>query len=400
VQIPEAIWIIFLFALGASVGSFLNVVVYRLPHELSLIRPASHCVACKEAIDWYNNLPILSWFILRGRCRHCGAGFSIRYALVELFTALLFVGLYWVYFQGRIRGADLLPTFERGGWILYGGHIFLICALLASSLIDGEHWIIPLSISYSMAVTGLVLSMVWPYCLTELAPADLWRVIPYAGAQSGAVGLGAALGLAVGLWMMKKGYITRSFAEWEAAQIEKEREQKEKKEENEQEIEVDIRREMVREIAFLTPAVALGLIFMVALTGENELGGAWERIIQEQKWLAGLLGSVFGFMIGGAVVWGTRILGSLAFGREAMGLGDVHLMAGVGAVLGWVSPTIAFFVAPFMGLGWALARLALHRSREIPYGPFLSMATVLVMVFYDPMVRYLERVLMIGSDIP
>jgi leader peptidase (prepilin peptidase)/N-methyltransferase len=111
-------------------------------------------------------------------------------------------------------------------------------------------------------------------------------------------------------------------------------------------------------------------------------------LITEQKWLTGLLGSVFGYMIGAAVVWATRILGSLAFGKEAMGLGDVHLMAAVGAVLGWASPTIAFFVAPFIGLGWAVARLLLHKEREIPYGPFLSVATLIVMIWHDPIVNY------------
>jgi len=73
-----------------------------------------------------------------------------------------------------------------------------------------------------------------------------------------------------------------------------------------------------------------------------------------------------------------------------MGLGDVHLMAAVGAVLGWVSPTVAFFVAPFFGLGWALLSLLIHRRREIPYGPWLSLATVAVMILFEPIMDYLE----------
>jgi len=93
------------------------------------------------------------------------------------------------------------------------------------------------------------------------------------------------------------------------------------------------------------------------------------------------------------VVWATRILGSLVFGREAMGLGDVHLMAAVGAMLGWQSPTVAFFLAPFFGLGFAVLRLVIHRTREIPYGPFLSMATVLVMICHDAIVEYLMATL-------
>ena len=145
---------------------------------------------------------------------------------------------------------------------------------------------------------------------------------------------------------------------------------------------------MIQEIIFLLPVLGGGVIFMYILTGSGTLGNWWESLIFQQKWLSGLLGSVFGFMIGGGVVWATRIFGSLAFGREAMGLGDVHLMAAVGAMLGWMSPTIAFFLAPFMGLSWALARLIIHRTREIPYGPFLSAATLIVMLTHDIIVKY------------
>ena len=72
-----------IFFMGASVGSFLNVVAYRMPLGRSVVSPGSACPACETPIAWYDNLPVLSWFILRGRCRHCGAGFSFRYARVE-----------------------------------------------------------------------------------------------------------------------------------------------------------------------------------------------------------------------------------------------------------------------------------------------------------------------------
>ncbi len=392
-MIPAEIWMVFLFALGASVGSFLNVVVYRLPLEMSVVKPGSHCPLCKKAIAWYDNIPIFAWLLLRGRCRHCGAGFSIQYPMVELLTALLFVGLYWVYFRADLRG--VLPGFEQGGWLVYGGHIVLVCVLLASSLIDAKHWIIPLSVSYLAAVVGVVLSMIWPYWL-EVEPGQLWRLVPYATAKSGAAGLGAALGLAAGLIMLKLGLLKRSFAQLDEAHAKLAETTENGPTEDpgdlidQSGIGINVRREMMLEVGFLSPAVMGGLIFMWILTaggGESGLSRWWQEIIQ-QKWLAGLLGSIFGFMIGGGIVWATRILGTLSFGREAMGLGDVHLMAAAGAVLGWVSPTIAFFVAPFFGLGWAVARLALQGSREIPYGPFLSMGTLAVMVFYEPIVNY------------
>ena len=380
------IWPVFLFLLGASVGSFLNVVVYRLPLDKSIVKPGSHCTSCQKSLAWYDNIPILAWFYLRGKCRYCGAAFSIRYPLVELFTALLFVTVYWAYFSVKIR-ADL-PTFTAGGWVIYSGHMVLLCALLASSLIDAEHWIIPLSVSYTAAAVAAVMSMIWPYILSGSEEEFFWRIIPYSSVRTAAWALGSVLGLLLSFVFLKLGWITRSFA----AVIEAENEARRKNTEP-PDVPVHIRTEMIRELAFLAPILLAALLAWQLLTGPNALAQHWETFIQGEKWAAGLLGSVYGFMIGAGVVWATRILGSLAFGKEAMGLGDVHLMAAVGAVLGWASPVIAFFAAPFIALSWALARLILHRTREIPYGPFLSVATLAVMIMHDTIIAYFERVL-------
>jgi leader peptidase (prepilin peptidase)/N-methyltransferase len=378
--VPVTFWLIFLFALGASVGSFLNVVVYRMPRDLSIVRPGSHCPACKHALAWYDNLPIIAWFMLRGRCRYCQAPFSIRYPLVELFTALLFVMLFWAYFILKVR--EGMPSLNQGGYLIYGGHIFLLSALLGSSLIDAEHWIIPLQVVYTVVLIALALSMIWPYVM-DASSEEPWRVIPYATPKTAALALGAALGMGISLLLVRFKVLKRSFAEVDEAEEQARKEVKEAAD-----IQVNIRREMLREIWFLAPIIILTLAGWAILSRSDAGAQKWETLITEQKWLTGLLGSVFGYMIGAAVVWATRILGSLAFGREAMGLGDVHLMAAVGAVLGWVSPTIAFFVAPFIGLGWALARMLLHKEREIPYGPFLSVATLIVMIWHDPIVNY------------
>jgi leader peptidase (prepilin peptidase) / N-methyltransferase len=86
-------WLLWTYAtlVGACVGSFLNVCVYRLPEGLSVVRPRSRCPSCETPIAWYDNLPVISWFLLRGRCRNCGARFSVQYAIVELVTALLWL---------------------------------------------------------------------------------------------------------------------------------------------------------------------------------------------------------------------------------------------------------------------------------------------------------------------
>src|SRR5215475_10905073 len=84
-----------IFAFGLAFGSFLNVCIYRMPRGSSVVRPGSACPHCEKPIRFYDNVPVLSWIILRGRCRRCSASITPRYAVVELLTALLFLGCYW-----------------------------------------------------------------------------------------------------------------------------------------------------------------------------------------------------------------------------------------------------------------------------------------------------------------
>src|SRR5579872_2154284 len=88
-------WFVVLFVFGAAVGSFLNVCIYRIPYEKSLLWPGSHCGHCYQPIRWYDNIPLISYWLLRGKCRVCKTPYSIRYFLVELGTALTFMGLFY-----------------------------------------------------------------------------------------------------------------------------------------------------------------------------------------------------------------------------------------------------------------------------------------------------------------
>jgi leader peptidase (prepilin peptidase)/N-methyltransferase len=132
------------FLFGACIGSFLNVVIYRLPKEESIVTPGSHC-ACGQPIRWHDNIPILSWLLLRGRARCCGASFSFRYPFVELLTAVLFTAC-WLRFP---------PLVAVCGWI------FLSC-LLAATFIDLDHFIIPDVFTIGLGVFGVLLSTVVP----------------------------------------------------------------------------------------------------------------------------------------------------------------------------------------------------------------------------------------------
>jgi leader peptidase (prepilin peptidase)/N-methyltransferase len=132
------------FVIGACVGSFLNVVIYRMPAGKSVVSPRSQC-KCGKFIAWYDNIPVLSWFILRGKCRHCGERFSIRYPMVELGTALVFLGL-WV----------------SGGWPV--GIVWMIFAgmMIPAALIDLDTMEIPDTFSIGGFIAGMILSVAVP----------------------------------------------------------------------------------------------------------------------------------------------------------------------------------------------------------------------------------------------
>ncbi|AKJ63780.1 prepilin peptidase [Kiritimatiella glycovorans] len=134
------------FLLGACIGSLLNVCIHRIPREESIVRPRSHCPHCGRLIAWYDNIPLLSWMLLRARCRHCGEPISPRYALVELLTALLFVAVFEVHGLTAVTPVYLLAVF----------------GLILGSFVDLEHLIIPDRVTIGGMVLGPVLSLLVP----------------------------------------------------------------------------------------------------------------------------------------------------------------------------------------------------------------------------------------------
>jgi leader peptidase (prepilin peptidase) / N-methyltransferase len=137
---PAAVEIGLAAILGAVIGSFLNVVIHRLPRQESLVAPSSRCPACGTPIAPRDNVPVVSWLVLRGRCRHCGAGISPRYPVVELLTAAVFGAVV------AVRGFD-------EGLVL---ELPFVACLIALAGIDLDHQLLPNRIVYPMAVYGLV----------------------------------------------------------------------------------------------------------------------------------------------------------------------------------------------------------------------------------------------------
>jgi leader peptidase (prepilin peptidase)/N-methyltransferase len=140
---------------------------------------------------------------------------------------------------------------------------------------------------------------------------------------------------------------------------------------------------------FLMPPMLLAAAWWALTMRVSAIGGLWASATS-YHWVTGLLGSVLGALVGAFVVWVTRILGTLGFGRVAMGLGDVHLMFGVGAIVGAGAATVAFFLAPFFGIVLAIYMLLTGTRRELPYGPYLSLATAFGLLFYCEIARYLS----------
>jgi leader peptidase (prepilin peptidase)/N-methyltransferase len=177
---PAAVWAL-VAALGACIGSFLNVLICRIPHNQSIVRPGSHC-ACGAPIPWHCNIPVVSWFALRGRARCCGRPISWQYPAVEGLTAVVFV-LCW-------RRFAFDPLSAACGWIF-------LSALIAGAVIDFQHMIIPEPFTLGLGVAGVVLSIAHPPLHGQFeAPFIL------ASVRSAAVALvGLAAGSGLLLWI-------------------------------------------------------------------------------------------------------------------------------------------------------------------------------------------------------
>jgi len=256
-------WILVaLGGLGATFGSFLNVVIYRLPREgESIVRPRSRCVRCGRPIRALENIPILSYVALGGRCRGCRARISLRYPLVEAVTA----GLTVVLAARTLFGDGGAGSFASiGRFVVYLG---LLYAMIAATFIDLDHTIIPDEIT-----------------------------IP-----------GMGLAVAAG---------------------------------------------------FLVPS----------LHGQG-------RLVDGALWAA------IGVVTGAGFIWVIRILGQLAFRKEAMGFGDVKYMGLIGGVLGWKAVFLTFFLACVAGSVIGVIVLLFKKSRYIPFAPFLSLGATVMLLF-------------------
>jgi leader peptidase (prepilin peptidase)/N-methyltransferase len=384
VAVPGWIWIIFIFAFGCCIGSFLNVVIYRLPRDKSLVTPPSACPSCGKHIRFYDNIPLLSWLVLGRKCRYCKSPISLRYFIIELLTGSIFLCLFILYFRLNMR--DGIGSFEDGGWIIYLLHIIMLGAFIAASAIDLEYWVIPLSICWLVTIAGLIGSVVGTYII-DPALIQAYMLLPSASAGTASLAAGATIGMVISLVLLMTGLLKRSY---ESEGSENENLQNTNNSEKEPtEPHFNHRLEACREIVFLMPIIVCS-IAAYWICKEVDTISTWWAAFTKNPAIAGFLGSLLGYFVGCGIVWGVRILGTLAFGKEAMGLGDVHLMGAAGTVVGPLYVVLAFFVAPFFGLAWACFNMFFKKIRQIPYGPFLSLGIFVVMILHDRIRDYLS----------
>ncbi len=320
--LPLPILLCFIFVLGSIVGSLLNVCIYRLPMEKSILWPGSHCGNCFQPIRWYDNIPLLSYWLLGGQCRDCGVSFSIRYWLIELLTGLLFVGLFYLEVVENVHGFSVLrdqkdriawaffPNWQ--GWIVFGYHALLLALLIVASVCDLDHREIPLQVTVPGTVLGLAGAIIWawpwPYTPTEA----LRNVMPHASWSDIDPNLGPRMGL----------------IPWP---------------------------------------------FWGPLPAWCNLGGNWQT---------GLATGLAGLLFGTVMLRVVRFLFTLGLGVEALGLGDADLMMMAGAFLGWQPVLVAFFVGVFAGLIFGIVQLLAGGDNQMPFGPSLAIGTVVACLWW------------------
>ena len=339
---------IFAFVFGAVVGSFLNVCIYRLPRDLSVNRPRrSFCPACKQEIPWYQNLPLVSWLVLRGRCSNCGAKIPFRYFLVELITALLFLAV-WIYFPWQIA-------------IVYWVFVSL---LIVATFVDLEHFIIPDEITLGGVAAGLIACLLLP-ALMETA--SHLRALGMSAAS-------AAIGYAI-LWMVLEGG-KMVFGKKRIRLEQPTAFTWTRKGEDADFIVGDER--SVWSDHFAREKDLLLLHCDSASIDDRSLGNVTLACHYDRVLVAGET------LVLDEVNRISGVVRELQIPREAMGRGDLKFLAAIGAFLGWRAVLFAVFAGSLLGSLVGLTTLMIGKrvwSAKLPFGPYLA-AGALVWMFF------------------
>lgn len=453
---------LFILLLGLCVGSFLNVVIHRLPRDESLVHPGSHCPACSRPLQWYENIPLVSYILLTARCRTCKCPIPIRYPAVEAVTGVTFLAIYDAAFVGQVISGFTHPAAD---WAVLLAILWLAGSLLVSSAIDIESYTIDLRITYLCALVALGLWTIQGHTtpfvpasnatwiataggtwigmiawwivqarLTEPANPDTTpqthpddpaqpvqadtthTALPSHATSSGHVlrtaGAIILLVLVILLWLYATRGSEQAYTQYPMRGIayvsvlfvaiviagSSTREVDEEIVETIEEERFTARQMAMSELAGLLPAIGCGLVTWLLVTRLHSIGAAFDAAVHWQpvdNWqpILGFGHALVGATIAAAFGWCVRIVFTLVFGKEAMGQGDIHLLAAAGAAVGWTAAVVGFFAGSILALLGVLAMLMWKRSSALPFGPWISLGIFLVLLTYHPVMQYLANAL-------
>jgi leader peptidase (prepilin peptidase)/N-methyltransferase len=324
--VPFHFWSLVFFSFGCIVGSFLNVCIYRMPLDLSVVSPPSHCPHCKYSIPFYLNVPLLTWLSLRGKCKNCGAPISPRYFIVELLTGVAFLAC------------------------------LFLAGLITATFIDFEHFIIPDEITLGSAVAGFVISFFLPSLhgtrsLGEGMERSLIGIAVGAGIVRAVLELGKLL---FGREKIKlPGETKITFSETALCLPDKEIPYEEIF--NRETDAIVLRARTVELIDRSYRDVTLRLTPKLLKIGDEKFNPEHEPHMDV-------------------------VCSEIILPREAMGFGDVKFMAGIGAFIGWQGAVFSLMASSIIGSVVGLTLIVMRRSAwssKIPYGPYIALAAVI-----------------------
>lgn len=376
-NLPFAFYIIAASIFGLVIGSFLNVVIHRVPLGESIAVPGSHCAACGASLRAYDNIPILSFLLLRGRCRNCGQGISWRYPLVELLTAIIFA----------------LITFKTGPTWEAMLEMLFASAMIPLIFIDAIHHLLPNVITYPAIVFAMAAATAragWgePQGGVLEVSVILPALVPVFTTWKAALLGGLLLALAVpAFWLLDRLdlILYNKYFDWQEMNEEGEAATPDPADSASEAETVDEAAEAAAERRYrrsIRASVLLGLLAAVTWTGLCLTVSAKYPQAFGQAY-GGLWGAFAGALVGSVPIWWLRAIYFVVRGVEGMGLGDVKLMAIVGAFLGWQG---AFGVLLIGSIGGSVigAILAWRSERgmktAMPFGVCLGAAAVIVML--------------------
>ena len=357
--LPGIFGYIFTFTFGALVGSFLNVVIHRVPRELSIVFPNSACPKCKNAIKPYDNLPILSWLLLGGKCRNCKEKISARYPSVELLTGLLFLLTYWA-----IGFNPFLPVC-----------LIFVAMMVSLIFIDMEHMILPDVITYPLLGLALLARVIYPLFFGAEYFTDL-KSAPLSTLQNFPTWLALTAGAVVGA---ATGWVVLSIIKDISGRYE------------------DIDEEDNAEPAAETPPNR-GLTILLGAAGAIVGAALFTLIKTPPVWLVSLYGAILGLLLGGGFLWLIGEVWKRLRGVDAMGFGDVKMMYAVGALLGWKLTALSLFLGAFSGAVIGMVVVARQKEKDmqtqIPFGIFLGIGSIIALLFGDQIIGWYVRMVL------